>query len=37
MRIAGIVEDSVRTYDGRDGWIAAPDKPVPLMILPGGI
>jgi len=36
MRIAGSDEDSVRTYDGRDGWIAAPDKPVPLMVLTGG-
>ena len=36
MRIAGSVEDSVRTYDGRDGWIAALDKPVPLMALTGG-
>lgn len=36
MRLAGSVEDSVRTYDGRDGWIAAPDKPVPLMALTGG-
>ena len=36
MRIGGSVEDSVRTYDGRDGWIAAPDKPMPLMILTGG-
>lgn len=36
MRLAGTAEDSVRTYDGRDGWIAAPDKPVPLMALTGG-
>src|SRR5215831_18737686 len=36
MRIGGSVEDSVRTYDGRDGWIAAPDKPMPLMVLTGG-
>jgi len=36
MRFAGSIEDSVRTYDGRDGWIAAPDKPVPLMALTGG-
>jgi photosynthetic reaction center cytochrome c subunit len=37
MSIGGAVEDSVRTYDGRDGWIASPDKPVPLMTLSGGI
>jgi hypothetical protein len=36
MRVEGHVEDSVRTYDGRLGWIAAPDKPVPLMPLTGG-
>jgi len=30
------IGDSVRTYDGRAGWIAAPDKPVPLMPLTGG-
>jgi hypothetical protein len=28
--------DSVRTFDGTAGWIAAPDKPVPLMPLTGG-
>ena len=28
--------DSVRTFDGRAGWIAAPDKPVLLMPLTGG-
>jgi photosynthetic reaction center cytochrome c subunit len=28
--------DSVRTYDGRAGWIASPDKPLPLMPLTGG-
>jgi outer membrane lipoprotein-sorting protein len=27
--------DSTRTYDGRAGWIAAPDKPVPLLTLTG--
>jgi hypothetical protein len=36
MRIAGTIEDSVSTFDGRDGWIAAPGKPVPLMALTGG-
>ena len=28
--------DSVRTYDGRAGWIASADKPVPLLPLTGG-
>ena len=28
--------DSVRTYDGRAGWLASPDKPVPLIALTGG-
>ena len=28
--------DSVRTFDGITGWIAAPDKPIPLMPLTGG-
>jgi photosynthetic reaction center cytochrome c subunit len=27
--------DSTTTYDGRAGWIAAPDKPVPLLALGG--
>ena len=36
MRVEGHVEDSVRAYDGRVGWIASPDKPVPLMPLTGG-
>ena len=36
MMIEGHVEDSVRTYDGRNGWIASPDKPLPLMPLTGG-
>src|SRR3989449_3172071 len=30
------IGDSVRPYDGRAGWIAAQDKPVPLMPLTGG-
>jgi len=30
------IGDSVRIYDGRAGWIAGPDKPVPLMPLTGG-
>jgi len=29
-------ETSVRTCDGSAGWIASPDKPVPLMALTGG-
>jgi hypothetical protein len=28
--------DSTRTYDGRNAWIAAADKPMPLMPLSGG-
>ncbi len=28
--------DSINTYDGRDGWIAEADKPVPLIQLTGG-
>jgi len=28
--------DSVRVYDGREAWIAAGDKPIPLMPLTGG-
>src|SRR5262249_18395362 len=28
--------DSVRVYDGRAGWIASPDRPVPLLTLTGG-
>jgi hypothetical protein len=36
MMVEGHVEDSVRTYDSRLGWIASPDKPVPLMPLTGG-
>src|SRR5438093_12875891 len=28
--------DSARVYDGRSAWIAAPDKPLPLMTLTGG-
>jgi hypothetical protein len=28
--------DSVRTYDGRAGWVASADKPLPLMSLNGG-
>lgn len=28
--------DSVRAYDGRSGWMAGPDTPLPLMTLTGG-
>ena len=28
--------DSIRTYDGRSGWMAGPDTPVPLLTLTGG-
>jgi hypothetical protein len=28
--------DSVRTYNGRNGWMAGPDTPFPLMTLTGG-
>ena len=28
--------DSVRTYNGRSGWTAAPDTPVPVVPLTGG-
>jgi photosynthetic reaction center cytochrome c subunit len=30
------IGDGVTTYDGRSGWIAAADKPVPLIALTGG-
>jgi photosynthetic reaction center cytochrome c subunit len=30
------IGDSTTTFDGRAGWIAAPDKPVPLIALPAG-
>ena len=29
-------EDSIKIYDGRDGWLAAPNKPIPLMPMTGG-
>ena len=29
-------EDSIRTYDGRNGWRTGPDAPGPLMTLTGG-
>ena len=28
--------DSVRTFDGRSGWMAGPDTPMPLLTLSGG-
>jgi photosynthetic reaction center cytochrome c subunit len=28
--------DKITTYDGREGWIAEPETPVPLMALTGG-
>jgi outer membrane lipoprotein-sorting protein len=28
--------DSVRVFDGRSGWIASPDRPIPLLPLTGG-
>ena len=28
--------DSIRAYDGRGGWMAGPDTPVPLLTLTGG-
>jgi len=28
--------DSVRVFDGRSGWIASPDRPIPLLSLTGG-
>jgi hypothetical protein len=28
--------DSVKTYDGRNGWVAEPWRPLPLMALTGG-
>ena len=30
------IGDSTTTYDGHAGWIAAPDKPVPLLVLAAG-
>ena len=30
------IGDSTTVFDGRAGWIAAPDKPVPLLALPAG-
>jgi outer membrane lipoprotein-sorting protein len=30
------IGDSIRNFDGRGAWIAAPDRPLPLMTLTGG-
>src|SRR5437762_7912534 len=30
------IGDSIRNYDGRGAWIAAPDRPLPLMTMTGG-
>ena len=34
--IQGVYGDTVKTYDGRDAWVASADKPLPLMRLTGG-
>jgi photosynthetic reaction center cytochrome c subunit len=34
--VHGNLGDSVRVFDGRAGWIASPDRPVPLLPLTGG-
>ena len=31
-----LIGDSTTTYDGRTGWLAANDKPVPVLALPPG-
>ncbi|HLH31288.1 MAG TPA: photosynthetic reaction center cytochrome c subunit family protein, partial [Terriglobia bacterium] len=36
MTIEGQTLDSVRTFDGQAGWVASPDKPIPLITLTGG-
>jgi hypothetical protein len=36
MIVHTAIGDSVRVFDGRTAWIAAPDKPQPLMQLTGG-
>jgi hypothetical protein len=30
------IGDSIRTFDGRTGWMAGPDTPMPLLTLSGG-
>lgn len=34
--VHGPLGDSTTTYNGRTGWIAGPDKPVPVLTLPPG-
>jgi len=36
MIVHALFGDSVRVFDGRAGWIASADKPMPLMPLSGG-
>src|SRR5262245_37206721 len=36
MIVKMTVGDSVRVFDGRNAWIAASDKPLPLMVPTGG-
>jgi len=36
MVVHGALGDSVRVFNGRAGWIASPDRPVPLLPLTGG-
>lgn len=31
-----IAGNSTTTFDGRNGWVASPDKPIPLMDMTGG-
>ena len=34
--IEGVYGDTIKTYDGRDAWVASADRPLPLMRLTGG-
>ena len=36
MTVRTFSGDSVRTFDGRNGWMAGPDTPMPLVTLSGG-
>jgi photosynthetic reaction center cytochrome c subunit len=36
MIVHGPLGDGTTTYNGRSGWIAGPDKPVPVLTLPPG-
>jgi hypothetical protein len=36
MNFEGRHQDSTKVYDGTNGWVASPDKPVGLMPLTGG-